>query len=116
MTVPNTSDADVEEIHIISKLIIGYNRSLPSAMEFSDYRVRIVKRLMFTNHNVCTPPAVFRGVAQESGSDVHQHKQALKDLEAKLVVRNERTAGGMKLVLLRRHPHVSLSCCRPSQS
>lgn len=24
---------------------------------------------------------------QESGSDVHQHKQALKDLEAKLVVR-----------------------------
>ena len=23
---------------------------------------------------------------QESGSDVHQHKQALKDLEAKLVV------------------------------
>lgn len=25
--------------------------------------------------------------AQESGSDVHQHKQALKDLEAKLVVR-----------------------------
>lgn len=29
-----------------------------------------------------------RGVAQESGSDVHQHKQALKDLEAKLVVRH----------------------------
>lgn len=26
--------------------------------------------------------------AQESGSDVHQHKQALKDLEAKLVVRS----------------------------
>lgn len=25
--------------------------------------------------------------AQESGSDVHQHKQALKDLEHKLVVR-----------------------------
>lgn len=26
------------------------------------------------------------GDVQESGSDVHQHKQALKDLEAKLVV------------------------------
>jgi len=30
-------------------------------------------------------------IAQESGSDVHQHKQALKDLEAKLVVRTPHT-------------------------
>lgn len=35
---------------------------------------------------------------QESGSDVHQHKQALKDLEAKLVVRGRvvfQTRAGM---------------------